>query len=82
MLGVQKVMAGVPCLAIGLVAPYFTNEKWGNTSGPLTLWPWEWQNTTSKGAFHVSELTGQTIPVTMIISLLIKTLQPDQSNPK
>ena len=82
MLGVQKVMAGGPCLAIGLVAPHFTNEKWGNTSGPLTLWPWEWQNTTSKGAFHVSELTGQTIPVTMIISLLIKTLQPDQSNPK
>ena len=32
----------------------------------------------SKGAFHLSELTGQTNPVTMRISLLIKTIQPDQ----
>ena len=31
----------------------------------------------TKGAFHLSELTGQTIPVAMIISLLIKTLRPD-----
>ena len=30
----------------------------------------------------MSELTGQSIPVAMIISLSIKTLQPDQSNPK
>ena len=36
----------------------------------------------SKGALHLSELTGQTIPIAMVISLLIKTLQPDQSNPK
>ena len=36
---------------------------------------------TSQGAFHVSELTGQAISVTMRISLLIKTIQPDQSNP-
>ena len=37
----------------------------------------------SWGAFHLSELTGKTsIPVAMGISLLIKTLQPDQSNPK
>ena len=36
----------------------------------------------TKGAFHLSELTSQTIPVVMRISLLIKTLQPDQSNPK
>ena len=36
----------------------------------------------TKGAFHLSELTGQTISVAMIISLSIKTLQPDQSNPK
>jgi len=36
----------------------------------------------SKGAFHLSELTGQTITVAMKISLLIKTIQPDQSNPK
>ena len=36
----------------------------------------------TKGAFHLSELTGQTIPVVMGISLLIKTIQPDQSNPK
>ena len=30
----------------------------------------------TKGAFHLSELTGQTIPVVMRISLLIKTIQP------
>ena len=39
----------------------------------------------TKGVFHLSELTGQTIPVVMRISLLTfltKTLQPDQSNPK
>ena len=36
----------------------------------------------SKGAFHLSELTGQTIPIIMRISLLIKTIQPDQSNRK
>ena len=29
---------------------------------------------TSWGAFHLSELTGQTIPIAMIISHLIKTL--------
>ena len=34
-----------------------------------------------KGTFHLSELTGQTIPVEMRISLLIKTIQPDQPNP-
>ena len=28
----------------------------------------------TRGAFHLSELTGQTIPVVMRISLLIKTL--------
>ena len=39
----------------------------------------EWQ---TKGAFHLPELTGQTIPIVMRISLLIKTIQPDQSNPK
>ena len=36
----------------------------------------------TQGAFHLSELTGQTLPVVMRISLLIKTIQPDQSNPK
>ena len=36
----------------------------------------------SKGALHLSELTGQTIPVVMRISLLIKTTQPDMLNPK
>ena len=35
-----------------------------------------------KGAFHLPELTGQTIPVIMRISLFIKTIQPDLSNPK
>ena len=39
-------------------------------------------NYTCKGTFHLSQLTGQTIPVATIISLLIKTLQPDKSNPK
>ena len=35
----------------------------------------------TEGTFHVSELTGQAIPVVMKISLLMKTIQPDQSNP-
>ena len=35
----------------------------------------------TKGTFHLSQLTGQTISIATIISLLIKTLQPDQSNP-
>ena len=35
----------------------------------LHLWP-AWEIT--KGAFHLSELTGQTIPIAMRISLLIK----------
>ena len=30
----------------------------------------------------MSQLTGQTIPIAVIIFLLIKTLRPDQSNPK
>ena len=33
----------------------------------------------TKGAFHLSELTGQTIQVIMRISLLIKSIQPDLS---
>ena len=41
---------------------------------------WLWNE--PKGAFHLSELTGQTIPVVMRILLLIKTFQPDPSNPK
>ena len=36
----------------------------------------------SRGAFHLSELTGQTLLVVTRISLLIKTIQPDKSNPK
>ena len=32
----------------------------------------------TKGAFHLSELTGQDIPVVMRILLLIKAIQPDQ----
>ena len=32
----------------------------------------------TQGAFHLSELTGQTIPVIIRISLLIKTIQPDR----
>ena len=35
-----------------------------------------------KGAFHSPELDGQTIHVVMRISLLIKTIQPHQSNHK
>ena len=34
------------------------------------------------GAFHLSELIGQDIPVVMKILLLIKAILPDQSNPK
>ena len=34
----------------------------------------------TKGAFHLSDLTGQTIPVALRILLLIKTVQTDQSN--
>ena len=34
------------------------------------------------GAFHLSELSGQPIPIVMRISLLIKTNHPDKSNPK
>ena len=34
----------------------------------------------TKGGFDVSELTGQTIPVVIRISLLIKTIRPDQSS--
>ena len=43
-----------------------------------------WQHTIhhSKCAFHLSELSDQTIPVVLRISLLIKTIQPDQSNTK
>ena len=36
----------------------------------------------TKGAFHLSELTGQDSPVVMKILLIIKAIQPDQSNPK
>ena len=36
----------------------------------------------SQGAFHLSELTGQNIPAVIRISLLIKTIQLHQSNPK
>ena len=32
----------------------------------------------TKGTFHLSELTGQTIAVLIRISLVIKTIQPDQ----
>ena len=32
----------------------------------------------TKGAFHLSELTGLSFPVAMLISLFIKTLHPDQ----
>ena len=36
----------------------------------------------TKGRFPLSELTGQTVPVVLRISLSIKTIQPDQSNLK
>ena len=35
-----------------------------------------------KGAFHLSELTIQTLPFVTRISLLIKTIQLHQANPK
>ena len=34
----------------------------------------------TQGTFHLSELTGQTIPVAMRISLFIKSIRPDHSN--
>ena len=36
----------------------------------------------TKGALHLSELTGQAILFVMRILLLIKAIQPDQSKPK
>ena len=36
----------------------------------------------NRGAFHLSELIGQVIPVVMKILLLIKAILPYQSNPK
>ena len=35
-----------------------------------------------KALSMLSELTGQTVPVVIRISLFVKTIQPDQSNPK
>ena len=43
---------------------------------------WKISSNHIRGAFHLSELTRQTIPVVLRISLLIKTIQPDQSNSK
>ena len=40
------------------------------------------QSSLSKGAFHLSELTCQTISVVMRNSLLMKAIKPDQSNLK
>ena len=58
---------------MGLASPYKTF-----LSTPLGL-----REAKSKGALYLSwELTGQTIPVAMTSSVLIKTLQPDQSNPQ
>ena len=53
--------ASFQCLAKSLL------QRLGFTS--LCLWP-AWEIT--KGAFHLSELTGQPIPIAMRISLLIK----------
>ena len=39
-------------------------------------------STQTKAPFHLSQLTGQHIPIVMRISLLIKTNHLDQSNPK
>ena len=58
-------------------------SNWGATSKVRTLhyislciFSWD-----TKGTFHLPELTGQSIPAIMEISLLIKTIQPDQTNP-
>ena len=42
----------------------------------------DFRKATNWDAFHLSGLSGQTIHVVLGISLLIKTIQPDQSNPK
>ena len=34
----------------------------------------------SKGAFHLSELTGQTIPIVIWIFFLVNTIPPGQLN--
>ena len=57
-----------------LESEWITKIMSTHSTGTKYLYSW--------GAFHLSELTGQTIPVAMIFSLSIKTLQPDQSNPK
>ena len=49
---------------------------------PLHVHISECMHLIAMGAFHLSELTGQTIPVVTRISLLITTIQPDQSKPK
>ena len=51
-------------------------------TGPAIVRPGSsdfWKAT--KEAFHLSDFSGQTIPVVLGISLLIKTIRPDQSNP-
>ena len=57
----------------------FERKKTEETSVFEQLAP---ESMTSKGAFHLSELPGQDISFVMRILLLIKAIQPDQSNPK
>ena len=52
----------------------FSSGEWWSENGELQSEPYS--------AFHLSELSGQTIPFVMRISLLIKTVQADQSIPK
>ena len=63
------------------------NQKTSGFNGTVFYTPVEEEKqrenwTPSQGAFHFSEPTGQDIPIVMRILLLIKAIQPDQSNPK
>jgi len=66
-----------------MILPVKSNYKFVSLPevGSDTTISFETKSLLAKGAFHSPELTCETIPVAMIISLLIKTLQPDQSNP-
>ena len=64
-----KVTSFVPIDITRSSTNFVTNVNW--TSFCVT-----------QGAFHLSELTGQTLPAVTRISLFIKTIQPDQSNPE
>ena len=58
--------------------PIFSYNPWRKLTRPRLFF--FSMVTNCNGAFHLSELTGQTIPVVMRISLFLKTIQSDLSN--